>query len=203
MLELAFSRRICCSRVCIAIRNAGLPLVSIETPIIRPGIDRLYLSLLAKNAAWGPPKPKGTPKRWLEPNTTSAPNWPGDCSNTKLIMSAPTATRAFCSWAASMMLFKSQMEPSLPGYCTITPNTSCWARSFAGSPVTISNPKYSARVRITERFCGWVFSSTKKVTLFFLLARLHKAMASAAAVASSNKDALESSIPVRSIIICW
>ena len=42
ILEVAFSRRICCSRVCIAIRSARLPLASLDTPITRPGIVRLY-----------------------------------------------------------------------------------------------------------------------------------------------------------------
>src|SRR5699024_12607638 len=51
MLEFAFSRRICCSRVCIAMRSAVLPAASFDTPIIRPGIERLYSSFAAKNAA--------------------------------------------------------------------------------------------------------------------------------------------------------
>ncbi|AIL00422.1 hypothetical protein P797_36555 [Pseudomonas aeruginosa VRFPA04] len=55
MFELAFSRRMCCSRVCRAMRNAGLPRASRETPMIRPGIARLYPSRVAKNAACGPP----------------------------------------------------------------------------------------------------------------------------------------------------
>ena len=41
IFEVALSRLICCSRVCKAIRNAGFPSASIDTPIIRPGIKRL------------------------------------------------------------------------------------------------------------------------------------------------------------------
>ena len=48
MFEVAFSRLMCCSRVPNAIRNARFPLASIETPMIRPGIERLYSSLVAK-----------------------------------------------------------------------------------------------------------------------------------------------------------
>ena len=36
MFEVALSRRMCCSRVCIAIRSAVLPRRSRETPITRP-----------------------------------------------------------------------------------------------------------------------------------------------------------------------
>ena len=54
-LELAFSRRMCCSRVCSAMRSAVLPRASRDTPMIRPGMARLNSSRVAKKAAWGPP----------------------------------------------------------------------------------------------------------------------------------------------------
>ena len=54
-LLVALSRRMCCSRVCSAMRSAGRPSRSRETPMIRPGRSRLYASLVAKKAAWGPP----------------------------------------------------------------------------------------------------------------------------------------------------
>jgi hypothetical protein len=63
MLLVAFSRRMCCSRVCSAMRSAGLPLRVRDTPMMRPGMLRLNSSRVAKNAACGPPKPIGTPKR--------------------------------------------------------------------------------------------------------------------------------------------
>lgn len=40
MLLVALSLLMCCSLVCIAILNAGLPRESIDTPMIRPGILR-------------------------------------------------------------------------------------------------------------------------------------------------------------------
>lgn len=40
MFEVAFSRRMCCSRVCSASRYAGAPSASTETPTRRPGRER-------------------------------------------------------------------------------------------------------------------------------------------------------------------
>jgi hypothetical protein len=40
MFEVAFSRRMCCSRVASAMRSAVLPRESCDTPISRPGILR-------------------------------------------------------------------------------------------------------------------------------------------------------------------
>src|SRR6266568_4765246 len=51
MLLVAFSRRMCCSRVPSARRSAGLPRESLDTPTMRPGIWRLNSSRVAKNAA--------------------------------------------------------------------------------------------------------------------------------------------------------
>jgi hypothetical protein len=55
MLLVAFSRRMCCSRVWSASRSAGFFSRSMETPTSRPGSERLCSSRVAKNAAWGPP----------------------------------------------------------------------------------------------------------------------------------------------------
>ena len=66
-----------------------------ETPIKRPGMARLCASFVAKNAACGPPKPMGTPKRWLLPSTTSAPISPGDFNKARAIKSVATALNAF------------------------------------------------------------------------------------------------------------
>ena len=50
--------------------------------------------------ACGPPKPSGTPKRWAEPTTTSAPSSPGGVSRVSASRSAATATIAPRSCAA-------------------------------------------------------------------------------------------------------
>ena len=39
----------------LAAQFAGRPLLSTETPMIRPGMVRLWASVVAKKAAWGPP----------------------------------------------------------------------------------------------------------------------------------------------------
>ena len=46
ILEVSFSRSICCSLVWSAIRSAGFPWASCETPIIRPGIFRLNFAVV-------------------------------------------------------------------------------------------------------------------------------------------------------------
>ena len=68
MLDVAFSRRMCCSRVCSAMRYARLPCASTDTPMMRPGACRTCFSRVAKNAACGPPYPIGTPNRCELPN---------------------------------------------------------------------------------------------------------------------------------------
>ena len=55
MFDVAFSRRMCCSRVCSAMRYAVLPCASTDTPMMRPGAWRTCFSSVAKNAACGPP----------------------------------------------------------------------------------------------------------------------------------------------------
>ena len=70
------------------------PRLAWETPMIRPGSERLYSSRVAKKAACGPPNPIGTPKRWALPITASAPMAPGGVSRTRLSGSAATATSA-------------------------------------------------------------------------------------------------------------
>ena len=91
MFDVARSRRICCSRVWSAIRRAGLPWVSFESPMTRPGIFLSKILRVAKKAACGPPYPIGTPNRWLVPTTTSAPHSPGGFNKARLSKSAATA----------------------------------------------------------------------------------------------------------------
>ncbi|CAC9968400.1 hypothetical protein [uncultured Gammaproteobacteria bacterium] len=65
-------------------------------------------------------------------------------------------------------------------------------------------PSGLARVCKIVIVCGWVLVSIKNLLdLFLRLARFAIIIASAAAVGSSNNDALEISIPVKSTIICW
>src|SRR5438046_1232161 len=53
MLLVAFSRRMCCSPVCSAMRSAGRPAASGDTPMMRPGPSRRWASRVGKSAAFG------------------------------------------------------------------------------------------------------------------------------------------------------
>ena len=93
MLEVAFSRRMCCSRVCSASRNAGRPSVSVLTPTSRPGRARATDASAAMNAACGPPKPIDTPNRWAEPMAMSAPSCAGGTVSMQASRSVATIAR--------------------------------------------------------------------------------------------------------------
>ena len=201
MLLVAFSRRMCCSRVWRAMRNAGWPCRSTEIPMMRPGVERRNASRVAKNAACGPPPPIGTPNRWLLPTTMSAPSSPGERSITRASGSAATATSARCVRARATIPARSGTPPPDPGYWTNMPKHGP-SNSAAGRTST-SRSSGPARVRTTSMVWGWQSASTKNRSDSALPTRRAIAIASAAAVASSSSEALASSMPVRSMIICW
>src|SRR3546814_8226739 len=80
ILLVAFSRRICCSRVESVSTKPRLPLASTVSPHRRPGIWRTYLVLHAKRPTYGPPNWRPTPSDCPSPTTMSAPISPGDRS---------------------------------------------------------------------------------------------------------------------------
>ena len=160
MLLVALSRRMCCSRVCSAIRSAGFPSESFDRPMIRPGRNRLCDSVVAKNAACGPPNPIGTPKRWLLPMAMSAPNSPGGVSSVSASRSVATVTSAPALCAASQNLRKSRRAPSVAGYWSSAPTTPALNLNVSGSATTTSMPRASARVCTTAMVCGWHCAST-------------------------------------------
>ena len=102
ILEVAFSRLMCCSRVCKAIRRALLPWASMLTPINLPGIPRLKSSRVAKKAACGPPNPMGTPSLCAEPTATSAPNSPGGVNKDNASKSVAMMTNPSTAWTCSI-----------------------------------------------------------------------------------------------------
>ncbi len=116
--------------------------------------------------------------------------------------SVATTTRAPASWAAEMIGAMSRTRPPEPGCDTSTPNVPS-GRGPAGSASTTRIPNGSARVSITAWVCSWVSGSTTKTSPALPLARCSRAMASAAAVASSSIEALAISVPVRSVTIVW
>ena len=55
MFDVAFSRRMCCSRVASVSTNPVRPSVSVATPTNRPGICRMHFSDAAMTPQYGPP----------------------------------------------------------------------------------------------------------------------------------------------------
>ena len=55
MLLVAFSRRMCCSRVCSVSTKPRRPSTSRVSPAMRPGMRRMCASLAAKKPNDGPP----------------------------------------------------------------------------------------------------------------------------------------------------
>jgi hypothetical protein len=202
MLDVAFSRRMCCSRVCNASRYAGAPCASMLTPTSRPGIERLNSSLVARKAACGPPLPIGMPKRWVLPTTMSAPISPGGVSKTSASRSAATIARPPFACTASMTGFRSRTTPLTPGYCSNTANASACTAASAG-PMSTVTPIGAARVRTTSSVCGSTSSATKSVVDLLLPTRIARVIASAAAVASSSIDEPAMAMPVSSHTMVW
>ena len=168
MFEVAFSRRMCCSRVCRVRRYAGFPSASTETPTSRPGRARLYASRVDKNAACGPPFPIGTPKRWLLPIATSAPCAPGLSSRTAASGSVATITSSFAACAASISARIERTAPELPGFerrsaygRSPSRGAAARARSAVGDATSTAMPIGSQRVRSTAIVCGCVSASTR------------------------------------------
>src|SRR5438552_3252761 len=77
MFEVAFSRRMCCSRVCSVSTNPRRPSTSTVSPAMRPGIRRRYSSRAAKKPNDGPPKSRRLPSGCPSPTATSTPHAPG------------------------------------------------------------------------------------------------------------------------------
>ena len=86
---------------------------------------------------------------------------------------------------------RSPTEPDAAGYCTSTPLTppSTSGRPSRRSATTTSMPIASARVRTTAMVCGSASASTTKAPEAPRWARRTSVIASAAAVASSSRDA--------------
>ena len=77
MLWVAFSRRMCCSRVCRARTKPRRPSTSSVSPAIRPGMRRICSSVAQKKPNEGPPKSSRLPSGWPSPRAMSAPHSPG------------------------------------------------------------------------------------------------------------------------------
>ena len=117
--------------------------VSTLTPMMRPGTKRLCFSSQARKPAWGPPKPSGTPKRWLEPIAMSAPSSPGGTRSVRARRSVVIATSAPFSWAVATSARGSTTAPSVAGYASNTPKKPLDQSMLETSPITTSMPSGS------------------------------------------------------------
>ncbi len=118
MLDVAFSRRMCCSRVCRASRCAGRPAASTDTPTSRPGRDRRNSSRVARKPACGPPKPRGTPKRCDDPTRRRRPARPAGragCRPAGRWRRRPGRRRRA---PPAMIGRRSRTTPDVPGCCS-------------------------------------------------------------------------------------
>ena len=127
MFEVALSLLMCCSLVWRAILKAKLSCLSDEIPMILPGIFLTFSFLsieivfVAKNAAWGPPKPIGIPNLWAEPKQISAPICPGGFVMVKANKSEATTLITFDSLNLLKVSVKSWRDPLTSGVWTKKP----------------------------------------------------------------------------------
>ena len=89
------------------------------------------------------------------------------------------------------------------GYWINAPKNSSVSSALVASPVTTVQPRDSARVCTTAMVCGWQSEATKNFVRLPLTAPCDSAIASAAEVASSSREAFAMGRPVRSITIVW
>ena len=112
MLEVAFSRRMCCSRVESVRQKARRPSASRVWPTRRPGIWRWCSDRQAMKPRRGPPRCIGTPSDCSSPHAMSAPPSPGGARNASDAASATTATERAPAWrAAADPTFQSSTIP--------------------------------------------------------------------------------------------
>ncbi len=98
-----------------------VPAESTDTPTSRPGRERALADRVAMKPAWGPPKPRGTPKRWAEPTTTSAPSSPGGVIRQQASRSVVAATRVPAAWHRSTIGPRSATSPVVAIWATRAP----------------------------------------------------------------------------------
>ena len=81
---------------------------------------RLNSSRVAKNAACGPPKPIGTPKRCELPMAISAPISAGVLIKVNAKISQATMVNTPASFALAISVVRSRTSPFVPGDCIST-----------------------------------------------------------------------------------
>ncbi len=120
MLCVAFSRRMCCSRVCSVSTKPRLPSTSRVSPAMRPGILRRKRSEAAKKPNDGPPKSSRLPRVWPSPTQMSTPHSPGGLRMPSGSGSAAHTNSAPVDLAVSPSEARSSTVPRKLGYWTNT-----------------------------------------------------------------------------------
>ena len=134
--ELAFSRRMSCSRVRNVVVKARRPMLSTVSPTKRPGMRRTCSRRAANRPRYGPPNAMGVPKGWPSPTATSAPHSPGLLSTAAEIGSKATTSIAPVAFAAAAAPAMSSSTPRRLGYCTtIAPGASRSTEGHRGDSV--------------------------------------------------------------------
>ena len=167
MLLVAFSRRMCCSRVCSARRRPAGRRASTETPTMRPGHRALvgvargeeggvraavaHRHAEALGAADGDVGAELARRR----RAASAPagRWPPIDQRAARRAAASISWREVADRAVDAGILQQHAE-DLAGR----------RGRVGGSPTTTSMPSGSARVASTARVCGWQSASTKKAS---------------------------------------
>ncbi len=213
MFDVAFSRRMCCSRVESVRQKAVLPSASVVRPTRRPGICRFIASRQARNPTRGPPNEGGTPNEAASPAAMSIPKAPGPFRSARenISFTTPIAIAPF-SCAASAAACQLSTTPRTFGDWTATAKVvsstaaARAARSVAPpSPTgtsTIVKGKFARYVRRQRRYSGWIpFETTTFVR--FLVRRSAMRTASTKAEAPSYIEAFATSSSVRRAMCVW
>ena len=206
MLLVAFSRRMCCSRVCSASRNAVRPL-RVDRHADEPARQRAPV-LVARREV----------RRRAGRRSRAARRSAATCRPRRRRPSRPAGRRSVSASrsAATHTSAPLRVRPldhrargraagrSLPGYCTSTPKQpSNVAVAVRVADHDLDAERLGARAHDVDRLRVAVGVDEEHVAAVARSARCSIAIASAAAVPSSSSDAFASSMPVRSLTIVW
>ncbi|MPM92322.1 hypothetical protein SDC9_139457 [bioreactor metagenome] len=136
----------------------------------------------------------------------SAPCSPGEVISVRASRSVATVTIAPRSWAAAISPVASVTRPEAPGSWRTRPLIGPAGSPWVRSATSIRKPSAWARPRTTASDCGNSSASRTvrpPAACLSLLARRISSTASITAVASSSRDALAISRPVRSSTTVW
>ena len=155
------------------------------------------------NAAWGPPKPIGTPKRCAEPTAMSAPS----CARRRRQHAGQQVGGDDGEAAAGVDRARSRARQSATAPVDVGRLNSA-PKQPAVELVDVADDELDAdrlgpRRQHGDRLRVGVVVDDEAVAMSTLDSRRAMAIASAAAVASSSSEALATGSPVSSLTIVW